>query len=390
MALHCTTASSVPLLMPSRGGLTSPKVISARHSLAKLVALGVGDLAMRNIFLSLSLMIGVLLAGVALPATAQVVRPGATNLIFYNSSNADVIVMATVPATPCVFPCIQGDGCPSGTVSNLKVVDIATGSVTSLTQFGNPSQGWFNLKRGQKLQILNVGINPITKQVSSCLQGTLFGFGQVGNSCPDFGGAGTAFPVTTPGPLFNTPASPAPALPNGSCAFEATLNLPGTAGGLRTVGTTAVPLNEAIDISCVNGSNCKLLVTVTPPVNGPFWNAGLSAAQGGIKTFKTATTFGNSFVNLAMNKDDNCVDPSTGYARPGVYPYGATQCNRYPDPAPPCTAGTAMNPRLPAQICAARNGLAPNNGCGFNRAPAVTGIQQFGGTIQVNYMGPLP
>ncbi|MBY0552460.1 MAG: hypothetical protein K2W95_34585 [Candidatus Obscuribacterales bacterium] len=325
-----------------------------------------------------------------LPSVAQVVRPGATNLIFYNASNQDVVVMATVPATPCVFPCIQGDGCPTGTTANLRVLDIATGVQGTLTQFGNPSQGWFILKRGQKLQLLNVGLNPITKQVSSCLQGTLFGFGQIGNSCPDFGPvAQTAFPNTTPGPGFNTAKVPGVNLPNGSNAFEATLNLPGTAGGVKVVGTTPVPLNEAIDISCVNGANCKLLITVTPPANGPFWTAGLAAAQGGIKTFRTATTFGNSFVNLALRKDDNCVDPSTGYARPGVYPYGATQCNRYPDPAPPCTAGTALTPYVPAQICAAKNGLAPNNGCGFNRAPAVTGVQQFGGTIEVKYLGPI-
>ena len=318
-------------------------------------------------------------------ANAQVVRDGATTLIFYNASNADVTVMVAVPALPCAAPCIQSDGCPTGTVANLRAVNISTGAQPApLTQFGTPSSGWFKLPRGQRVQLLNVGINPFTKQTSSCFQGMIVGFGQFGNQCPDLGTKRTAFPDTRPGSTFNNPILPAIALPNGSNSFEATLNLPGTVNGATTVGGKAVPVAEAMDISCVNGANSQIMMTMTPPANGPYWTALTSTAQGGVKQFRTAQTIGpNSWVDIARRKDNNCVDPLTGWARPGIFPYGCSQCNTYPDPAPPCTANTV------AQICAAKNGFTPNNGCLVNRNPVANGVQRFGGTVQVTYMGTI-
>lgn len=319
------------------------------------------------------------------PSIAQVVRDGATTLIFYNSSNADVTVMVAVPALPCAAPCVQSDGCPTGTVANLRTINLSTaGQPQSLKQFGTTASGWFILPRGQRVQLLNMGINPFTKQVSSCFQGMIVGFGQFGNQCPDLGTKRTAFPDIRPGATFNNPVNPPIALPNGSNSFECTLNLPGTVNGATVVGTTQVPVAESMDISCVNGANSEIMVTITPPPNGPFWNALTSTAQGGVKVFKTTHTFGpNSWVDLARRRDNNCVDPATGYARPGVFPYGCSQCNTYPDPAPPCSAHP-----IP-QICAARNGFTPNNGCLFDRNPMVRGVQRFGGTVLVTYRGPI-
>ena len=323
-----------------------------------------------------------------LAASAQIVRDGATTLIFYNRTANPVAVMVAVPGLPCKMPCIQGDGCPNGTVANLRTIDIsAGGQPTSLTQFGTPAQGWFILPAGHRVQVINMALNPTTRMVSSCFQGVLFGFGQVGNSCPDFAAtAQTAFPVTSPGPLFNTPISPGIKLPNGSNAFEASLNLPGTVGGATTVSGVKVPVAEGMDISCVDGANSLLEVSMTPPVAGPYWNTLLSSAQGGLTYYKTTTTMANSTVDIAKKIDKNCVDPATGYARPGIFPYGCSQCNTYPDPKPPCFQGQVQG--YPAQICAAKNGLVPNNGCLFNRSPLVTGIQKFGGTVQVTYLGP--
>ncbi len=326
---------------------------------------------------------------VPIASQAQIVRPGATNLIFQNSFTSPVTVMVQIPNLPCAAPCILGDGCPAGTVANLRYFNITTNSpLLPLTQFSGAFKGWFILPVGQKIQLINVGINPVTKQVSSCFQGLTIGFGQIGNSCPDFSTTPqTAFPNTTPGPGFNS--NVLIPLPNGSNSFEPTLNLPGTAGGLKVVGGKVVPTTEAIDISCVNGANSILEVTLTPPVNGPYWTANLGPALGGLKTFKTATTLRNSTVNIAAKIDNNCQD-AQGNARPGVYPYGCSVCNVKPDPAPPCLAqaGSQAN----AQFCAANNKLPPTNGCLFTRANLIVtpsnGVQTFGGTVLVKYIGP--
>ncbi len=312
-------------------------------------------------------------------------RDGATALVFYNSYNTDVTVMMAVPALPCAAPCVQSDGCPTGTVANIRYVDLTTNAQPKpLQTFGTVASGWFVLKAGHKCQLLNVGLNPITRQTSSCFQGAIFGFGQFGNQCPDFGGSGTAFPNTTPGPNFNNPVVPKVSLPNGSNSFECTINLPGTVNGAKVVGTTAVPTAEAFDLSCVNGANSQLTVTMTPPLNGPYWGTILATAQGGVKVFRVPSNAGpNSFVDIANKKDDNCFDPKTGYARLGVYPYGCSQCNTYPDPAPPCAAFAVK------QICSAKNGLPANNGCLYTRNAVVAGVQKFGGTLQVTYSGPM-
>jgi hypothetical protein len=343
------------------------------------------------------LLVIVCLALIAPPQSqAQIVRDGATNLILYNAFTSPVTVMVQVPNLPCAAPCVQSDGCPTGTVANIRYYDItANGRLTPLTQFAGAFKGWFILPVGHKVQLINVGLNPVTGLVSSCFQGMTIGFGQVGNSCPDFGAvANTGFPVTTPGPTFN--ASVPILLPNGSNSFEPTLNLPGTVNGAKTVFDPAnptipknVPTTEGLDISCVNGANSALEVTLTPPANGPYWQANLGPALGGQKTFTGPTKLANSWVNVAAKKDDNCSDPATGYARPGVYPYGCTVCNAPPpDPGPSPCGGPGVG-----QFCAAKNGLPIKNGCLFTRTQLVVtpsnGIQKFGGTVLVTYKGPL-
>jgi hypothetical protein len=157
--------------------------------------------------------------------------------------------------------------------------------------------------------------------------------------------------------------------------------LPGTKNGMIQSGLTT---NETVDITCLAGANGTLVGQLIPPATGPFWSTNLGARGGGIKLFKTPTTFQNSWVDILGGCDDNCLDPKTGLARPGVYPYGCSQCNEFPDIGPQCTGKG-----YPAQFCAAKNGLPWNNGCNFVRSPLVTGVQKFGGTFQVTYMGPL-
>lgn len=317
------------------------------------------------------------------PAFSQTALPGETALVVYNASNADAVCMVTSS---------QGagtqDGCPTSPFS-LRARDLTTnGTEQPLVPFGaSPApSGWFRVPRGHRVQLYNIGINPYTRKRSACLQGFVMGFNQFGNECPDALSGGIQFPNTTPGPLFNQ--ATIPPLPNGSNAFEPTLNLSGTLGGV-VGGATA----EGMDISCNKGANCIMNVSLIPPAGGPYWQTDLGPRGGGKKTFTSVTSFQNSWVDFAHKCDDNCVDPKTGLARPGVFPYGCSQCNVLPDPVPSCGSGQ--------QFCAAKNGLpiagsasgAVGTGCSYTRAPILVqgsqAMMRFGGTVQVNYLGPL-
>lgn len=336
----------------------------------------------------LPLLISLFLASTA-ESMAQVGPATATKLIFYNASNADVAVGVQVPGyCPDPTACAQEDGCPTGTIQNLRSIDLtAAGSPTPLTQFGSAAKGWFMLKRGRRVQVVNIGKNQYTGQTSWCLQGMNFGFGQFEATCPDSTavppGAST-FPITTPGAAFNQPRLIPQ--PNGTTGFECTLNLPGTVNGQTTInkpgggGTTQTPVAEAMNITCLAGANCTLRVQVSPPSGGPFW-----VPSGTSQYFKTLVSFQNSWVDITNKCDNNCVDPKTGSARLGVFPYGCSVCNVYPDPGSVCTSQGQAN----AQFCAARNGLPAQTGCFLTRNALKVGIQKFGGTVQVNYLGPL-
>ena len=353
--------------------------------------------------LALAAVMACITVGFAFQAKAQVGPASATKLVFYNASNADVAVAMSVPNF-CLNSqaCAQEDGCPTGTLQNVRYIDLTINAPPKmLTTFGAPTQGYFILKRGRRVQVLNVGINKYTGKQSACLQGVTFGFGKSPAVCPDTTAIGlkkSTFPIITPGPNFNKVVTVS--APNGTNGFEATINLPGTVNGQTRiqdpgannnpaiypngVPTVAVPTGESMDITCVNGANCTLNVQVTPPATGPFWTP-----DGSSQPFRTTASFQNSWVDVKNKCDNNCIDPRTGSARIGVYPYGCTECNVFPDKAPPCQGAGIAN----AQFCAARNGLpgrqGAGNGCKVNRSSLVAGAPVFGGTIQVNYLGPL-
>jgi hypothetical protein len=305
----------------------------------------------------------------------------ATKWVLYNASNADVTCMVVAQNLGGVN---QQDGCPIGSLSAIKIIDLTGKSAPqSLVPFGTPVKCWFKLKRGQKVQLVNLGLSPKTKQPTYCLPGLTVGFGQIPYSCADTStqpSGRTAFPDTKPGKNYNQLIYPA--LPNGSTGVEATLNMPGTFNGQAQPGLTT---NEAVDITCLAGANCTLVGQLIPPAAGPYWTTDMGPKGGGAKRFKSPVSFQNSWVDVrTAGCDDNCVDPKTGLARPGVYPYGCSQCNEFPDKAPQCTGKP-----YPDQFCAAKNGLPWNNGCNFTRSPLVNGVQKFGGTFLVTYKGPL-
>lgn len=395
------------------------------NSVTTLLQLPLGERMFRPVrFVALAIaLLSSLASGFAPPASAQQGPADATKLVFYNASNTDVTVLVTVPGQ-CAVPiaCAQQDGCPTGSLKTLNYINLTTGGrPTPFNQFSAATKGWFLLPRGQRIQVLNVGTNQYTGLPSACLQGLNFGFGAFSATCPDSTAVTpitsvtnwNQVPITTPGPTFNS-ATRIP-LPNGTTGFEATINLPGTVKGSSYIqnpgcaygpGPTYLPQNctagstvactptacppyvslgsaqEAIDITCVNGANCTLGVQVTPPSTGPFW-----VFSGTTVLNKSTVSFQNSWVDVKNKCDNNCVDPRTGLARPGVFPYGCTQCNIFNDPKSPCTGAGTPGPN--SQFCAAKNNLAPNSGCLLVRNPMVAGSQKFGGTIQVTYMGPL-
>lgn len=312
------------------------------------------------------------------PADAQVNRPGATNLICYNASNNDAQMVIT---TQGPGPNVE-DACPTS-ISVLRAIDISASNANVPITPINASQGWCVIKRGHKIQIVNVSINTYTHAVSSCLQATNVCFNAVWG-CP-----GIQYPAPWTGKLQIDP--------NGSCAVEPTLNMPGTINGKYTAGNA---LAEVVDLSCLKGANATLAVTFTPPAGGPYWFTQLgvnTGAQQPNTTFTTPYTIRNSWVDITKGCDNNCVDPATGLARPGVFPYGCTQCNLYPDPA---TRIVGQECAIAAQFCAARNNLPPvsnvqGTGCQLTRDPVVSKsatynpIFNWGGTVLITFMGPL-
>lgn len=309
------------------------------------------------------------------PAIAQTAIPGATRLIVYNASNADSTVLLAAQGAGAL-----GDGCTKF-AQDFLLIDLATRKPIVITTFQSQEQGWFILKRGVKAEVFNKRKNPYTGQQSPCLLGFNISFDAV-KTCPTgTTGSNNTVPITTPGPTFNQPKSPLPNLPNGGNIFEASLNLPSTVNGVLDTGAQ----NEAVDISCVNGANSTLMMTLTPPTGGPYWGIDTGSFGGGIRQYKSTFSTRNSWVDIANQCDANCIDPATGTARPGIFPYGCTQCNVFPDPAPPCSG---------QQFCAAKNGLVGNTGCQFQRAPIKVGnslppIVKFGGTVQCTFYGKL-
>lgn len=322
-------------------------------------------------------------------ADAQVEGPDwATKAVLYNASNADVICLVTLGKSGTgTAPTL--DGCPSQ-VNFLQVKNLTTGeSPAPLTQFTNPQIGWFKLSRGHKVQLISLATDPRSRLRTYCLSNVNLGFGAQAANCPL---VPTPIPVTTPGSTFNNIVNVLP--PNGTNGAELTLNTTGLKNGGQVAGAT----NEAVDITCLSGANSKVVMLVTPPASGPYWTDNRGAAGGGAVAYRSTVSLENSWVKVDRTSgcDDNCVDPRTGLPRSGVYPYGCSQCNTLPDPGPACNGKGPY----PAQFCAVKNGLPANTGCLLARAPLINsvmqnsanqqvGFQKFGGTVQINYMGPI-
>ncbi|MBU6451789.1 MAG: hypothetical protein KGS72_08435 [Cyanobacteria bacterium REEB67] len=343
--------------------------------------------------------IGFLFSPVA-QAAALVGPNWATKIVLYNASPADAVVLVVIQGKVHGGNAPAQDGCPSD-IRYMRYVDLTANSTPqALTLFTNPSTGWFTLKRGHSAQVYSVSVNPNTKLQSYCIQGFNIGFQGQSAACPL---VAMPFPNTTPGPQFNQdisayPSHPAIAFPpNGVNGFEGSVNLTGLITNAGT--TTYTPAPESVDITCLGGANSKMKMQITPPVGGPYWTYNSGPAAGGTLTYRTTANFQNSWVKIINGDttkgcDDNCVDPKTGLARPGVFPYGCSICNAFPDPAPAC--GTKIAPatqNYASQFCGAKNLLpAPNpgqNGCQLNRSAVQGQLQKFGGTIQVTYVGPL-
>ncbi len=302
---------------------------------------------------------GSVITGTSIPSTV-------THLVVSNKTASAITI-----GVQCQLPGpIVQDGCTTN-ISDMKIIDVtAGGSPVAFTTF-SPSQGTFSLASMRQYEIINTKTNPFStpaNQQQNCLQGLIVSFGQW-NSCP---AQGTA-------PAFPIPFVPGPDIPNGSNGAEPSLNLPSTINGVAVTGTGST---EVCDITCVNGANSILRLTITspsaPPLGGTQANSWLYDSIGNIAAGQSFSTT-NSWVNVADKCDDNCfkIVNNVKVDRPGVFPYGCTQCNVLPDPKPPC-----------GQFCAAQNGLAPNNGCTFNRAPQTANpvTARFGGTVEFSYL----
>lgn len=340
-------------------------------------------------------------------ATTPFVPPspaGATTLTFNNASGTDVYLCVSTQsgALPCTAGSVMQDGCPY-TVSQLGILDLGTNQSASFVQWPSsaPTNGWYLWKNGHTLQVYNNTTNPYTGKNNGCLQGLIFGVNVWGANCAcNFTTPGVpvpagskmcnGFPNTDPtSPTYNsdTPASYT-LLPNGSSAFEPTLNLP----GLQCNQPYGNNPHESVDITCVNGSNAIFQVTITPPSGGPYFTYNVG---NGNQTATSSITTQNSWVIVnpvappqplpqppRSSCDDNCIDQGNPpFSRAGVFPYGATVCTTNPDPNAPCntTADPYANYK---QFC----GAAAGSGCNFDRQPASG--QVFGGTVAVTYIGP--
>lgn len=302
---------------------------------------------------------GSVITGTSIPSTV-------THLVVSNKTASAITI-----GVQCQLPgSIVQDGCTTS-ISDMQILDLTAGTGPQAFTTFSSSQGTFSLASLHQYEIISTKTNPFSTPVNqqqNCLQGLIVSFGQW-NSCPSQGTA----------PAFPIPFVAGPDIPNGSNAAEPSLNLPSTINGVAVAGTGST---EVCDITCVNGANSILKLTITspssPPLGGTQANPWLYDSIGNIGAGQSFST-SNSWVNVADKCDDNCykIVNNVKVDRPGVFPYGCTQCNVLPDPKPPC-----------GQFCAAQNGLASNNGCTFNRAPqtANPATARFGGTVEFSYL----
>jgi hypothetical protein len=290
-----------------------------------------------------------------------------THLVISNQSPQNVIIAVTVPGGG------TQDGC-TNTIANIFMINVTPGQPNTMLplntyQPGNTVNGTFPIASGQSWEIVNTLTNPKpgppplppSPSSQNCLQGLTITFGQL-PQCANHP------------PAFPTGSTPGPPIPNGVNQCEPTLNLPNSFNGVSDSAA-----NESCDITCLNGANAIIQLTLTSPTSGALnWTYDASGTIGPGQSFSTQ----NSWVNVARGCDNNC-SPE----RPGVFPYGCSQCNIFPDPNPGCLATLG---RPASQFCAAQNGLPPNTGCNFQRSPNSGNPQtaQFGGSVVYTFLGP--
>jgi len=332
---------------------------------------------MRSIIPKVAAML-VLVSTMLLPlsVTASGLPSTVTHIQIQNGSSQPIIMAVTLES-PNNNPALE-DGCTTN-VADLNMINMTPGqpqTVTALTPYtsSDNQQAIFTIPANWIYEVQSTKSNPNplngAPAQQNCMQGFEFTFNQF-PTCPN----------TTNPPAFPTPGVPGPAIPNGVSGFEPTINLPGTISG----SSSGAGLNESWDITCVNGSNSLIQVQVTSPSSGALpWFYDNNKQVGPGASLVTAC----SWVSVALKCDNNCfLTSAKGLPigdRPGVFPFGCSQCNIYKDPGPPC------GPAGIGQFCAALNGLPPNNGCNFQRTPNASNIQtqQFGGTLLCTYLGP--
>jgi len=351
----------------------------------------------KHFFMPVLALTVVSLAYVVLPpaVTAQTIPTttiptSVTRVMITNATTASPYLVITPGAG-------SQDGCAPGLASmgtpGYELINDTTSTVSYFTPAVN-GKGQFQLPANSTLELVNTVLNPAPQGGApagqNCMQGLNLAIANSLTELPVILGS-----VVGPSGVASCPDPPA--APNGIDVFEAVLNLPQTSNN----GMTSSPGNEAIDLSCVNGANTIIEMTINAPASN---TTELWQYDGTVTTPKTiaagsSLSSQNSWVlvspaNGGVGCDDNCVLPGAtapNLDRPWVYPYGCTFCNEYPDNNPssphPCGAvGVAGG----GQFCAADNGLPNNTGCGANRAPVTTNIQtqKFGGTLLVTYLGP--
>jgi len=272
-----------------------------------------------------------------------------TQLVISNQSPQTITGAITIPGGGTL------PGCTS-TIANLQTIALSPvlGPPTALTNYdssaASTTRGIFTVNPGQSVELVNILPNGAAGE-QNCLQGFIITFNQINTVCP---GVAAPFPTST---------SPSSAPANGVNALEGSLNLPNSG-------------NETLDNTCINGDNAIIQTTLAPSAALPGATPWVYAVSPTPQNVPPGSTFSsqNSWLNIAAGCDNNCNPP-----RAGVFPFGCTQCNRLPDPQPPC-----------GQFCAAANGLPPNKGCTFDRSPDASQpvTKQFGGFVTLTYVGP--
>jgi len=253
---------------------------------------------------------------------------------------------------------------PNNATPGIEVLDTLGNFQTGTVLMGNPSIQGFTLNASTTYNIVNT---------------TPDGGGNFINCLDSVNVSFAPLPILS---QLAAASCPNGTFPNGVSLGEVTLNIP-TSGG------------ESVDISCVNGSNSILNMTITAPSGGVppanLWSYDVS------HTIPAGTSFSNenSWVlthpaNGGAGCDDNCQQTVGGVTsdRPLVFPFGCTQCNEFPNNGN--NTGQPCGPAPIGQFCAAKNGLPPNHGCQANRSPNSNPnpTQTYGGTIAIAYVGP--